>query len=291
MKNRSTEWSDTVRGIAFALVAQAIFTISDTCAKLLSAHYSVFQIISMQALVSGSIVVTVLAYTRQLSLDGIANPLRVLSRGLLAGVGALSNFYAFSRLPLADVYAIIFCAPLLVTAVSAPFLREHVGWHRWVAVTVGFGGMLTMVQPGVTPLTTGHLAAVVAAIVSTGVVLLLRSSAGQEPRSFMVAAVVVAHFIVGLPGTLYYGRIPAPRDLVIVLLGGSAMAAAQFMMVESLRLAPAATVAPIQYTKLIWGILIGIALFGDVPEPHVLLGTVIVVASVLYIVHSEKSRR
>lgn len=107
----------------------------------------------------------------------------------------------------------------------------------------------------------------------------------------MVAAVVAAHFVVGLPVALVIGRVPDPDDIGIVVLSGATMAFGQFLMVESLRLAPAATVAPMQYTKLVWGLIIGALLFSDRPKPHVLLGTAIVVASVLYILRRSPSRR
>ena len=283
--------SPIARGLLIALTAQAIFTINDTCAKLLTAKYSVFQIISMQALVAGVMVISALLATGQFNLSSINSPRRLATRGLLAGVGALTNIYAFSVLPLADVYAIIFCTPLIVTAVSAPLLGERIDRARWIAVIIGFCGMVIMVRPGGSPLSLGHAAALLSACISACVVLLLRTIAGQEPRLMMVAAVVAAHFIVGLPVALFIGRLPDLVDLAIILLSGASMAAGQFLMVEALRLAPAATVAPIQYTKLVWGLIVGALLFGDQPKPHVLLGTAIVVATVLYLLRRAPPRR
>jgi drug/metabolite transporter (DMT)-like permease len=275
--------SPVARGLLIAVTAQAVFTVNDTCAKLLTAKYSVFQVISMQALVGGGIVIAALLATGQFRISSINSPRRLAMRGLLAGFGALTNIYAFSQLPLADVYAIIFCAPLIVTALSAPLLGEHVGLRRWIAVMVGFCGMLVMVQPGVAPLSVGQGAALLSACISACVVLLLRSIASSEPRSMMVAAVVGAHFVVGLPVALAIGRVPDLPDIPLVILSGASLALGQFLMVESLRLAPAATVAPMQYTKLGWGVLIGFVLFADMPQQHVLLGTAIVVLSVVYI--------
>ena len=87
-------------------------------------------------------------------------------RGLLGTTGGLLAFYAFSRLPLADAYAIIFATPLLITALSVPILGEAVGWRRWSAVAVGFVGVLVMLRPGVAPIGLGSLAALGAACAS-----------------------------------------------------------------------------------------------------------------------------
>lgn len=280
------------RGLMIAVTAQFVFTINDTCSKLLAAKYSVFQVLSMQALVGAGIIVAILASTAQLRFSSISSPRRLAMRGLLAAFGALTNIYAFSLLPLADVYAIVFCAPLIVTALSAPLLGEHVGLRRWIAVAIGFSGMFVMVQPGVAPFSIGHAAALLSAFISACVVLLLRSIASSEPRSMMVAVVVAAHFAVGLPIALVTGRLPDLPDIPVVVLAGGCLALGQFLMVESLRLAPAATVAPMQYTKLIWGLLIGYLLFADRPHVHVMTGAFIIMMSVFYIIkYSPKYTR
>lgn len=130
----------TLRGVLVGLAAQSIFSIHNACAKWLASTYSVYQVISMQAVVSGSLVALALVISGQASRSAISDPRGLALRGTLAAAGALASFYAYSVLPLADVYAIIFCAPLMVTAVSAPLLGEKIRGKEWGAIALGFAG-------------------------------------------------------------------------------------------------------------------------------------------------------
>jgi drug/metabolite transporter (DMT)-like permease len=277
-----------LRGGLLGVAAQSTFSIHDVCAKWLTGSYTVFQVISMQAVISGSLVGLALLATGQMSRKFIHDPRGLALRGLLAATGALASFYAYSVLPLADVYAILFCAPLLVTAVSAALLGERVQGKEWIAIAIGFCGVLIVIRPGGSTLSPGHLAAVLCAFVSVGVTLLLRSSANQGSRLMLVGAVSLGHFLVGLPGMVLTFRAVAPGDLAVIALGGTAMASAQFLMVQALRMAPAALVAPAQYLKLVWGLIFGFLIFGDRPELHMLVGASVVIGSVLYLLNCSR---
>jgi drug/metabolite transporter (DMT)-like permease len=101
-------------------------------------------------------------------------------RGVLGMGGGFFAFFAYSRLPLADAYAMIFTTPLLITALSVPIFGEHVGWRRWSAVAVGFVGVLIMLRPGVAPIGIGSLAALAAACFSACAILLVRKLSATE---------------------------------------------------------------------------------------------------------------
>lgn len=277
-----------LRGALLGIAAQSTFSVHDVCAKWLTGSYSVFQVISMQAVISGSIVAVVLCLTGQMSRKAIRDPRGLALRGLLAATGALASFYAYTVLPLADVYAVLFCAPLMVTAVSAPLLGERVQKKDWIAIAIGFCGVLIVIRPGGSEFSMGHLAALLCAGVSVGVTLLLRSSANQGSRFMLVGAVSLGHFLVGLPGMVLTFRAIAPVDLPVIALGGMAMASAQFLMVQALRMAPAALVAPAQYLKLVWGLIFGFVIFGDLPKAHMLVGASVVIGSVLYLLNRSR---
>lgn len=287
----SIDKSLILRGVLVGVAAQSIFSIHDACAKWLTGGYSVFQVISMQAMVSGSVVAFALVISGQNSLKAIRDLRGLALRGALAATGALASFYAYSVLPLADVYAIIFCAPLMVTAVSAPLLGEKVRGKEWIAIALGFCGVLIVIDPAGHALSLGHAAALLCAFVSVAVTLLLRSSANQGSRFVLVGAVSLGHFLVGLPGFALTAKVPDATDLPVIFLGGMAMACAQFLMVQSLRMAPAAFVAPAQYLKLVWGLIFGLVIFGDPPRLHMLLGTAVVIVSVLYLLERSRSSR
>jgi drug/metabolite transporter (DMT)-like permease len=218
------------------------------------------------------------------------HPKLVVARGLLGGLGAVFGFFAFSVLPLADVYAIAFCTPVVVTIASIPLLGERVGAHRWAAVLAGFLGILIMVRPGFDALSLGHLAALGMVGAGTGGVLILRTISREEERGVMVAAVMLGLLVVSLPACLLVARAPAWTDIGLVALSGLMMGSAQFLIVEALRQVPAASIAPMQYTMLVWALIYGLLVFGDPVEAHVLAGAVVVIASSLYIMHRERMR-
>ena len=225
-------------GILMALAANFLFTTSDAVVKTLTARYPVVQVITMQV---GFAFIPLLAMSLR---DGtfthlrIVHPVLVGLRGLLAGFGTLCGFFAFSRLPLADVYSIAFCAPIVVTIASIPILGERVGPYRVAAVMAGFCGILIMVQPGVVPLSLGHAAAFGNVFVGAATVLIMRRIGREEQRGVMVAAVLIGLLLVSLPGTLIVGRRPAPGDIALAAVSGLIMGCAQFLVLEALRRAP-----------------------------------------------------
>lgn len=276
-----------VKGVLLAAAANGLFAASDTLVKLLSTRYPVFQIIAMQASVACIVVGVVLWRGNVFRHKRIRNPKLVISRGFLAGIGTVSGFYAFSLLPLADVYAVTFGSPLVVTIAAAWLLGERIGFNRWIAVLIGFSGILVMVQPGYQALSFGHLAAFFNVFVGASVILIMRTIGAQEHRAIMVAAVMAGQLTASLPG-LFLSHSPTWFDTGLVIVAGLVMVTAQFLMVEALRGAPASSVAPMQYTKLVWAIPIGFLIFGDPPKPHVLAGALVVIASVLYLLNAER---
>jgi len=286
----AVEGSSALVGILMALAANFLFTTSDAVVKTLTARYPVVQVITMQV---GFAFIPLLAMSLR---DGtfthlrIVHPFLVGLRGLLAGFGTLCGFFAFSRLPLADVYSIAFCAPIVVTIASIPILGERVGPYRVAAVMAGFCGILIMVQPGVVPLSLGHAAAFGNVFVGAATVLIMRHIGREEQRGVMVAAVLIGLLLVSLPGTLIVGRRPAPGDIALAAVSGLIMGCAQFLVLEALRRAPAASVAPMQYTMLVWALIYGAVLFGDPVRLNVVIGAAVVIGSSLTILHRERVR-
>ena len=274
-------------GIGFGALAFGLFSLMDALVKWLSASYPVPQILVCNALFAlipvGAMVIRrgglPQLRTRRLGLH--------LLRGVLGTTGGLLGFYAFSQLPLADAYAIIFATPLLITALSMPILGEAVGWRRWSAVLVGFVGILVMLRPGLAPIGLGSLAALGAACASACAILLVRKlSATETTTSIAFYSNLVA---VVLAGALFSPTflVPSLLDLSLMaasgLIGGSAL----LVLIAGYRRSPAALVAPFQYTQMLWAILLGALLWGDLPAPAMLLGASIVAASGLFILYRE----
>jgi drug/metabolite transporter (DMT)-like permease len=274
--------------LLLALTANFLLTSADATAKLLTSRYPVSQVIAMQ--VTFGFVPVMAVFARVPTRLRIGQPHLVLMRGLFAGLGTLCSFYAYSVLPLPDVYAIIFSAPIVVTIVSALLLHEQVGRQRWAAVLVGFIGVLTMIEPSATRLTLGHAAAF-GAMLTTAMAILIMRQARQEDPKVMVAAVMLGLLSVSLPGCITAGRVPALADLCLAAIAGLIMGLGNFMILAAVRRASAALIAPTQYTTLIWGLLYGVLLFDTPFRLRVVLGAFIVTASSLFILHRERVRR
>ncbi len=280
----------TLLGLAFAVTGNFMFASSDAIVKVLSSHYSVFQLVVTQASFALIPLAIMLAWEGGLRSIRVRHPRLVLLRGALAGTGTIFGFFSFSQLPLAETYSIFFCTPILVTILSIPILGERVGLHRWAAVIVGLVGVVVMVRPGFEALHIGHAAALVSAVTGAFTVLVMRRIARDEHHAVMVLAVVTGLITVSLPGMILTFRTPTLHDMALFACGGLLMGSGQFFIVRSLKLAPATVVAPMQYSMMLWAIGYGYLLFGTTIDPLVVLGAMIVIASGLYIMNRERRR-
>lgn len=279
-------------GIGFACLGFALFTCMDTAVKWLTTGYPLYEVIFLNAAFG---LVPMLAYARA---TGGFRQLRTrrpwlhAARSTIGLAGAFAGFHAYARMPIADVYAILFCTPLLITALSVPILGESVGWRRWTAVGIGFIGVMVMLRPGAGLADPAALAAFVAASASALGFLLLRRFIGSENRiafgfyGNMTAAAATGPMILAFGGVM-----PSLGDLLAIGIGGMLGGIAFLCITNAYRQAPAAVVAPFQYTQMIWGVLSGWLLWRDVPDPTMLVGCGIVIASGLYILHRETVRR
>jgi drug/metabolite transporter (DMT)-like permease len=279
-----------VLGIMLALFANLMFSTSDATVKVLTERYSVFQVVVMQA--AFAIIPLAVMLIREGGFHDlrVRHPRLVFVRGALAGGGTIFGFFSFTQLPLAESYSIFFCAPIMVTLLSIPLLGERVGLHRLGAVLLGLIGILIMVRPGFVTLHLGHAAAFVSATTGALTTIVMRRIARDEQRSVMVMAVIGGLIIVSLPGMILTFRPPTLHDTMLFACSGLLMGSAQFFIAQSLSLAPASVVAPMQYSMMIWAILYGYLLFGTMIDPFVVLGMGVVVVSGLYIMHRERKR-
>jgi drug/metabolite transporter (DMT)-like permease len=274
-------------GIGLGALAFALFTAMDTMIKWLSAGYPVHELVFTNALFS--LVPVGLVSLRR---GGIARlrtrrlQLHVL-RGLCGLAGGFLAFYAYSRLPLADAYSIIFATPLLITALSVPVLGEQVGWRRWSAVGIGFLGVLIMLQPGATPIGPGSMAALAAACCSAFSILLVRKLSTTESTA-AIALYSNLTVVIAMGVLLPFGMtVPNLPDFLLMAASGLVGGTALLVLIAAYRRAPAALVAPFQYSQMVWAILLGFLIWGDVPDPAKLLGAAIVAGSGLFIVYRE----
>ena len=273
--------------IAFAAAAFALFTGQDTTVKLLSgAHYDTFQIAFLNSLFAlGPMSILVLrGGVGQLR---TTRPLFHALRGLTSIIGVPLAFYAYSRMAIADAYALLFSTPLLITALSVPLLGESVGWRRWCAVLVGFAGVILMLRPGAGVLQLASLSALGGALCGALEIIILRKLQSTESSaafgvygnlSVMIGTGLVLPFVF---------RMPTLPDLGLSVLGGSLGGIAFLLLVQAYRRAPAVVIAPFQYSQMPYGLLVGFVIFGHVPDRSLFLGGAVVIGSGLYILRRE----
>ncbi|TWA82448.1 drug/metabolite transporter (DMT)-like permease [Azospirillum brasilense] len=282
---------DTRRAIGCFVLAIFLFAGMDTLIKYLSSGYPVAQLMFARSVVAvvlvGGISVARGGWGGMRTQRPVAHVLRSLA-GLLS-MGCF--FYAFKHLPLAEVYVLSFAGPLFITALSMPLLGEPVGWRRWAAVLVGFGGVVVMARPEadapLLPILVGVAAAFFYALAMIAVRGLSRTESNTAIVVYLLLTTTVVSGVAAIPDWVQ----PGGFDLWLMLLVGTLGGAAQVLMTQAFRLGRAAVVAPFEYTGMIWATLLGFLVFGDVPTPTVLAGAGIIIASGLYILYRETRRR
>jgi drug/metabolite transporter (DMT)-like permease len=280
-----------MRGVACMLAAVGLFALMDAGLKLLAAHYPPFQVAALRGLASWPLVaVWALATVGVRGLVRVRWPLHLL-RGAIAVMMMGCFAYALKTLPLSTAYALFFVAPLMITAMSVPILREHVGPRRWAAIAVGFIGVLVVLRPsgdGVLGLAGlailgcafGH------AVSAISVRVLGRSDSTQAMVFWMVTLLALGAGALALPHWL---PIANAHWLLIAGIGVSG-ALGQVAVTEAFRLGEASVIAPFEYTALAWGLVLDLTLWGVLPDRITWVGAAIIVASGLYLMRREASR-
>ncbi len=278
------------RGIALSLVAYAAFSTADALLKLSSDGFSVFQIALFMAFFA---LLPVLATT--IGRGGIRSVVPrdlklVTLRGILTAACGMLAWSAFAMLPMAEVYALLFGAPMLVTAFSAILLGETVGWRRWSATVVGFIGVVIMIDPRFSGFGLGHLMAGLAAVAGALSFVILKKIGATEKSAAVLFSVLFWVMATCLPPAAAAWIWPSLAELGVMAMAGLLFGIGQAGLVFATRDAPAVVVAPFQYSQMIWAVVFGIMIFGDVPQSNLFVGLAIVVAAGLFIVYRETVR-
>jgi drug/metabolite transporter (DMT)-like permease len=283
---------DAARGILLMLAAVAVFSTMDALIKYLTAGYSPIQIIFFRNLFAFLPIFPLLARGGGIALLRTRRLGSHIARAAM-GFGAMICFFtAFALMPLAEVVAISLSAPIFITAFSVPLLAEQVGPRSWAAVLVGFIGVLVMVRPGGAALNDPVAFLPLAGAVLYALALIAMRKLGATERApttvfyFTLACTVLS----GLAQPFVW-KTPDLPDLALLICVGLLGGSAQLLMTQALRIAPAAVVAPFDYTALVFSIGYGFAFWGEVPDLLLLVGAAIVVASGLYILHRETLRK
>lgn len=279
----------STRAVIAMLAAVALFSLMDAGLKLLAAHYPPFQIAALRGASSLPLVLAwALATVGARSLLRVRWPLHLL-RGVIGIVMMAAFVYALRTLPLTTAYAIFFVAPLLITALSVPLLRERVGPRRWTAIAIGLVGVLVVLRPtGEGLLSLAGLAVLLAAlcysISAITVRILARTDSTESMMVWLMAMIALGAGVLAWPEWV---PIRAADGWIIAGVG-VAGALGQYAITEAFRLGEASLIAPIEYTALLWGVILDLSLWGVLPDSITWLGAAIIVASGLYLLRRER---
>jgi drug/metabolite transporter (DMT)-like permease len=280
--------SAVVRAILLMMVSMAVFTSLDASAKLVTKTLEPWVAVYFRYIVAALLSLCILLWRNGLTGFRTQHPWLQLVRGLLLVGSTILNFTAMGYLPLSTTSAIFFTIPLFVSALSVPMLGETVGVKRWLAVLVGFLGVLVIMRPGTMAFHWAMILSLGASFAGSLYNIYTRKVGGHD-------SVETSLFYVGLFGAAGAG-LPAslgwqwPESWMWPYLIGIGIAGTlgHFMIIEAHRLAPASRLAPFIYTQIIWMTIAGYLIFGEVPDLWTLAGATVVVLCGLYLLNSER---
>lgn len=274
-------------GILLILLGNFMFALNDAMGKWLVASFSVGQVLFIRSI--GSLIVLGPMLVRQ-GIAPLARPEKPWLQALrvLTATADTAFFYAaVIYLPLADVMTFYMAGPIYIAALSHIFLGEKVGWRRWLAIVIGFCGVVIALRPSASSLSLSSLFALVGSV-SFAISMILSRRLRATSDTTLVTWQTLGALVMGLLLAVGDWRPANALDWSAMLLLGVVAGTAHLLITRSLKLAPASTLAPLHYTLLLWAVVFGIAFFGDVPDKQMLIGSAIIVFAGLFIFHRQK---
>jgi drug/metabolite transporter (DMT)-like permease len=273
--------------MATALLAFGVFSSHDALVKLIGLDYSIFQIIFFSVLFSFVPITVMMTADKRMDNFRPHHPWQVGIRTITSLISMSCAFFAFTQLPLAEAYALLFATPLLITILSVPLLGETVRLRRWIAVLVGLIGVFVVLRPGFMELSLGHLAALTSAIASAVTSIIVRRIGSEERSAVLIFYPMLANLLVMACILPFVYKPLQITDLGLMACVGFLVIIAQLVIIAAYRGAPAFFVAPFQYSQIIWATLYGYLFFDDLPDMWVGIGATIMIASGLFVVWRE----
>ncbi|MBS0560488.1 MAG: DMT family transporter [Proteobacteria bacterium] len=277
-------------GVVLFLASSVLFSASDTAAKFLTGTMPPIEIAWLRYIVFAGLASTPMLRSGPAAVRTRRHGVQVL-RGLLVVGSAVFFIASLSSLPLAEAATINFVSPLLVTALSVPMLGERVGLGGWIAVGIGFAGVLIVVQPGTAGLQAGAIPALLAAACWVMATIMTRRMAASERATATLFWTAVSGLVVLTLLLPFVWRAPTLPELLLAVGIGFISSSGQWLTVLAYRYAAASLIAPLAYLQLIFASVFGYIVFGAVPSQSTLIGAVIIAGSGVYAVQAARMQR
>ena len=275
-------------GVILAFLAYASLSVADALIKVTGPTMSVFEIAFFTTSLSIIPILLTKRGERWRDVYKLQHPWLVHLRCATAISGTACVMYAFTHIPFADVYAIGFLTPIVVTLLGVLVLREHVALHRWLLLIISFLGVVLVIRPGVRDLQLGHLAIFCSVFFGGITTVILRHVAPKERRVSLVGLQVLYSGLFNGLMMIPTFVIPSPEQMAVFLGIGLLGGTGGLLLIAAARRSPANLVAPVQYSQLIWAIVFGALFFGEYPDYVAVIGLIIVLTAGLANVLTEK---
>jgi len=279
--------SARLAGIGLMLLSVSTFSFGDALGKFLVATYAVGQLLWLRAC-AALIVLAPAIWRHRAEFARLERPWLQLLRVILSTLEVAAFFLATVYLPLADVVTCYLACPIFVTALSAIVLRERVGWRRWSAILVGFTGVVIALHPSAQTVSWPAMIALSGSL-SFSILMLVTRSLRATPDIVMASSQFIGTFLLGALMSPFGWVTPSSGSLALFAAAGIISVSALLCVNRSLKLAPASVVVPYQYSMIVWAIIFGIIVFGDMPSPATIIGAAIIIGAGLYIFLRERS--
>lgn len=282
--------SINLRAALFMVIAMAGFTTNDAITKHMLETLGLGQVILVRGFFA-----TVMILLLALGMGALARPGQVLHpvmvvRALCEVMATLSFMGALAHMPLANISAVLQALPLAVTMGAALFLGERVRWRRWMAIVVGFVGVMVIVQPGYDGFNAFSLLALLCVVFAAARDLLTRSIPQEVPT--LLISTVTATLVTAVGGAITVATgdwKPLTPDMAGLLFGAAVLVLIGYQfIILAMRRGDISFVAPFRYTALVWALALGYLAFGEVPGPAMIAGAALIVASGLYTFNRER---
>ena len=286
MVSKTISGRTALAGITLMIAGIFLFAVNDALGKWLVATYSVGQVMLIRSVAALALLAPFV--WRDISSFTAAPRWNLQAlRAVFATVEVACFYGAVAYLPLADVMAYYLAGPIFVTAIAGTVLREPVGWQCWSAVMAGFIGVIVCLRPGVAVLTWPAVIALIGSFTFSLSMISTRFLRGTG-GTVLVTTQTVAALAFGAAIAPFGWVMPTAGDLALLALLGMVAMVAHVCVNRSLIVAPASTVVPYQYTTIVWAVLFGYLVFGDVPDVWMLTGAAIIIGAGLFIFLRER---
>src|SRR5215467_12730724 len=286
ISTHSDERSARLAGIGLMLLGVFMFSFGDALGKYLVGTYAVGQLLLLRAC-AALLVLSPLIWRNRQQFVQMERPRLQTIRIVFSTLEVAAFFLATVYLPLADVTTYYLACPIFVTALSALVLGERVGWRRWSAILIGFAGVLIALRPSAQTISWPAMIALGGSL-SFSILMLITRNLRATPDIVMATSQFVGTFLLGALMSPFGWVTPSAASLALFAAAGVISVSALLCVNRSLKLAPASVVVPYQYSMIVWAVIFGIVVFGDVPSPMTIAGAAIIIGAGLYIFLRER---